>query len=744
VANRGKFVALQLQNVLLMISKSFFMQPETQANESLSLERKLRLHEARESIINRLARDLPTSINLDGFLRVIVSELGRMMEVDRCDIIQLASPSELRVSHEWRASDDVRSSLGTTIPVELAELSAHVDLKKPIRLNDTGAPELHHKVRFLAKSLGTRSFLMVPVVLGEDVLGLIGLHNTRTPRKWFDDEVVFLQSVATQLAIGYQFTRIYNDKKREADTTKALLEIANALNARSDFREVTDAVLERALALVGADYCALGVLDREEKRISLAAFKAAPQAVTDSVRGLIEAHGQSLDITAFPAMVELLSQGKTLKLLESDLPLPLRMIFNATLGGRAALVAPVHIASHTFGLLGLVWSQPREQFKDHEVALVEGTADQIGTALERDHLSAEVMRLKSALHERYGEQRIIGQNTAIRRALELALNVASAPTTVLILGESGTGKELIANLIHYSSQVADVIESVSPRKGKPYIKVNCGAIPESLLESELFGHEKGAFTGAHARRRGRFEEADGGTLFLDEIGEMSISAQVRLLRVLQDGEFTRVGGNEVLKSDVRVIAASNVDLERAVEEGKFRRDLFYRLSVFPVHLPPLRERREDVPLLVIHFLEHYKQKTGRFTPGISRPALQALVSYDWPGNVRELENAIERAVIIASGRQIELDDLPLAVNKMALEERSRIRAERAQAASEGRAMKLEIELPSSMDEIEQQVIEATLDYTAGDKSHAARVLGIGRKTIYRKLEQYNGQRTGGE
>ncbi len=696
------------------------------------------MHEARESIINRLARDLPSSINLDGFLRVIVSELGRMMEVDRCDIIQLASPSELRVSHEWRVSDDVRSSLGTTIPVDLAELSAHVDLKKPIRLNDTGAPELHHKVRFLAKSLGTRSLLVVPVVLGEDVLGLIGLHNTRTPRRWVDDEVVFLQSVATQLAIGYQFTRIYTDKKREAETTKALLEIANALNARSDFREVTDAVLERALALVGADYCALGVLDRE-KRISLAAFKAAPQAVTDNVRGLIEAHGQSLDITEFPAMVELLSQGKTLKLLETDLPLPLRMIFNATLGGRAALVAPVHIASHTFGLLGLVWSQPREQFKDHEVALVEGIAAQIGTALERDHLSAEVMRLKSALHERYGEQRIIGQNKAIRRALELALNVASAPTTVLILGESGTGKELIANLIHYNSQVPDVIQSASPRKGKPYIKVNCGAIPESLLESELFGHEKGAFTGAHARRRGRFEEADGGTLFLDEIGEMSLSAQVRLLRVLQDGEFTRVGGNEVLKSDVRVIAASNVDLERAVEEGKFRRDLFYRLSVFPIHLPPLRERREDIPLLVIYFLEHYKQKTGRFIPGISKPALHALISYDWPGNVRELENAIERAVIIASGRQIELDDLPLAVSKIALEERSRIRAERAQAASEGRAMKLEIELPSSMGEIEQQVIEATLDYTSGDKSHAARVLGIGRKTIYRKLEQYNGK-----
>src|SRR6266704_4711203 len=427
---------------------------------------------------------------------------------------------------------------------------------------------MDHRIRFLAKSLGTRSLLVVPVVLDNDLLGLIGLHHTRAPRRWFDEEVAFLQSIATQLAIGYQYTRIYTDKKREAETTKALLEIANALNARSDFGEVTSAVLDRTLSLVGADYCALGVLDSDEKRISLAAFKAAPHARTDNVRGLIETHGQSLDITAYPAMVDVLAQGRTLKLLETDLPLPLRLMFNATLAGRAALVAPVRIGSHTFGLLGLVWSEPRDGFKDHEVALVEGIADQIGTALERDHLSAEVLRLKSALHERYGEERIIGQATEIRRAIELALSVADTQTSVMIQGESGTGKELLANLIHFNSG----------REDKPYIKLNCGAIPETLLESELFGHEKGAFTDARARRRGRFEEANGGTLFLDEVGEMSLSAQVRLLRVLQDGEFTRVGGNDVIRTDVRVIAASDVDLKRAVDLGTFRQDLFYRLS----------------------------------------------------------------------------------------------------------------------------------------------------------------------
>src|SRR5437870_2463501 len=705
------------------------MQPAKDTAQSLSLERKLKLHEARESIIGRLAENLPTSINLDTFLRVFVAELGQMMGVDRCDIIKLTPEGELRVGHEWRASDSVPSSLDARIPVNVETLSQYINIRQPIKLDDTSSSELDHKVRFFAKSLGTRSLLIVPVVLDSDVLGLIGLHHTRAPRHWSDEEVAFLVSIATQLAIGYQYTRIYTDKKREAETTKALLEIANALNARSDFGEVTSAVLERALALVGADYCALGVLDSDEKRISLAAFKAAPHATTDNVRGLIEAHGQSMDITEYPAMVEVLSQGRTLELLETDLPLPLRIMFNATLGGRAALVAPVRIAGHTFGLLGWVWSGQRDRFKDHEVALVEGIADQIGTALERDHLSAEVMRLKSALHERYGEDRIIGQAPAIRRAIELALSVADTQTSVLIQGESGTGKELIANLIHFNSG----------REDKPYIKLNCGAIPETLLESELFGHEKGSFTDARARRLGRFEEAHGGTLFLDEVGEMSLGAQVRLLRVLQDGEFTRVGANEVLKADVRIIAASNVDLERAVDEGSFRRDLFYRLSVFPINLPPLRERREDIHPLVIHFLEHYKQRTARSASGISKPTLSALISYDWPGNVRELENAVERAVIIAAGRQIELDDLPSAIGSVLPKREAMVRAERAQAANEGRSAKLEIEVPSAMDEIERHAIQATLDYTSGDKTRAAKLLNIGRKTIYRKLDQYNGK-----
>src|SRR3982751_6156616 len=253
--------------------------------QSLSLERKIKMHEAREGIINRLAMTLPHAINLDRFLNVIVSELGRMMNVDRCDVIQLKSASELRISHEWRASDDVPSSLGTVIPLDLKQLSERIDIRKPIRLNDI-SHDLDQKVRFLAESLGTRSLLVVPVMLGDNVLGLVGLHTTRTPREWLHDEVSFLQSIAGQIAIGYQSPRLSTDKEREAETKRALLSIANALNARSDFREVSSLVLERANEIVGADYSALGVLDPAGGSISLAAFKAAPGATIDAVQGL--------------------------------------------------------------------------------------------------------------------------------------------------------------------------------------------------------------------------------------------------------------------------------------------------------------------------------------------------------------------------------------------------------------------------------------------------------------------------
>ena len=698
------------------------MKIEFEEQQSLALDRKIQMHEAREAIIDRLARDLPTTIDLERFLNVVVSELGRMLHADRCDLLQLVEGKELRISHEWRRDKKVPSSLGTTIPIDAKKLGERFDLTRPIQISDTKkAPDA--TLKFFAKALDTRSLLIIPIKISGNVMGLIGLHSTKEPREWLNEEVTFLESIARHLAIGYQYTSLFTAQEQESRRTNALLEIANTLNSHSDFNEVSDRVIERAISLVGADYGALGVLDKEGEKITLVSFKSAEGKQPGRLLKMVDSHGRALNVDTFQAVRELIRDGKTISLTDSQLPLPIRLIFNTTLGGKAALVAPVRVGGQPFGLLGFVWSKDTT-FNEHDVALVEGIADQIGTALERDQLSAEVMRLKSELVQRHSE--IIGQAPPVRRAVELALNVADTNTTVLVQGESGTGKDLLANLIHYNSG----------RERGPYVKINCGAIPETLLESELFGHEKGAFTDARAMRRGRFEEADGGTLFLDEIGEMSMQAQVRLLRVLQDGELTRVGGNNVVKTDVRVIAASNVDLEKAVEEGTFRKDLYFRLSVFPIHLAPLRERAEDIHILVYHFLDRYKEKTGRFVSGISKDALRALVTYDWPGNVRELENAVERAVIIAAGRQIEVSDLPASVGRNAFEAGAHARLERASAAREGNSIGIEVELPSTMDEIEKQVIQATLDYADGDKTRAARLLNIGRRTLYRKIDEY--------
>jgi two-component system response regulator HydG len=343
---------------------------------------------------------------------------------------------------------------------------------------------------------------------------------------------------------------------------------------------------------------------------------------------------------------------------------------------------------------------------------------------------------------------LVGKSDSIMRCMEMAVYVADSYTTVLIQGESGTGKELLA----------DLIQSRSSRATKPYVKINCGAIPETLLESELFGHERGAFTDARTRRIGKFEEANGGTLFLDEIGEMSPAAQVRLLRVLQNGEIVRVGSNDVIKTDVRVIAATNIDLEEAVREGRFRRDLFYRLNVYPIRLPVLRERREDIALLAIHFLEIYRKRSNKNIAGITDKALSCLRRYDWHGNVRELENAIERAVIIAQGTMITVDDLPDSVRGAETEVDAHEFEDAIEPAvithgnmktvddlpdsvrgaeTEADAHKtVEIAVGTTIEEVEKRLILETYVLTSGDRKRTADLLGIGRKTLYRKLKQY--------
>lgn len=327
-------------------------------------------------------------------------------------------------------------------------------------------------------------------------------------------------------------------------------------------------------------------------------------------------------------------------------------------------------------------------------------------AVERRRLVAENQSLKRELR-RLAHHEIVGTSPALRRVLDVAAQAAPSTATVLVLGESGTGKELVARFIHDRSARA---------KG-PFVAVNCAAIPEGVLEAELFGHEKGAFTGAHAKREGRFRRADGGTLFLDEIGELAPGVQVKLLRVLQEGEFEPVGGDTV-KADVRIVAATHRDLKAEVEAGRFREDLYYRLNVIALTVPPLRARAEDIPLLVDHFLGLYCHKNGRPRIDLEPAAMQLLQGYEWPGNVRELENVIERSVVLCKGTSITAEDIPDAV--------------RVQGGG-GPTGQVAFSVGTPLDEVERRLIRMTLDHTRGDKSLAAQLLGISSRTIYRKL-----------
>jgi two-component system response regulator AtoC len=314
---------------------------------------------------------------------------------------------------------------------------------------------------------------------------------------------------------------------------------------------------------------------------------------------------------------------------------------------------------------------------------------------------------------------LVGESEALRAVIDMVERIAGSGSTVLITGESGTGKEVVARLLHYSS----------PRVGQPFVAVNCGAIPEALIESELFGHVKGAFTGALETRQGRFAQADGGTLFLDEIGELALPLQVRLLRVLQERVITPVGDSRARAVDVRIIAATNRDLEAMVKEGKFRQDLFYRLEVLPVRLPALRERREDIPLLAAHFLESTNQRLGRQI-AISEDALTLMRLYDWPGNVREMENLFERLVVLSRGEAISASDLP-----------ERMRAGSAAPQIGAAAASLAqgaIDLVATMGAVESTLIEQAMRQASGNKTRAAELLGLSRTTLLDKLKRGNG------
>ena len=381
----------------------------------------------------------------------------------------------------------------------------------------------------------------------------------------------------------------------------------------------------------------------------------------------------------------------------------------------AFVCVPVRLDNETIGALSAERPYGPDFEFDEDIRILSILASLIAHVVrvgqfaeEEKALMDENRRLRRELADRYRPSNVVGNSREMEPVYEMIGQVAQSDATVLIRGESGTGKELIANAVHYGSR----------RSGAPFIRVNCAALPESLIESELFGHEKGSFSGAVQQKEGRFERASGGTIFLDEIGDLKNSVQLRLLRVLQEREFERVGGTKVLTADVRVVAATNRPLERDMEDGRFRADLYYRLNVFPIHMPPLRDRRTDIILLADHFIEKYSRRHDRSIVRLSTPAIDLLMAYHWPGNVRELENAIERAVLLADGKVIHARLLPPSLQMAKIDD--------------GRSGPLNVQLAV----LEKELIVDALKMNKGNRAAAARQLGLTERIMGLRVEKY--------
>ncbi len=345
---------------------------------------------------------------------------------------------------------------------------------------------------------------------------------------------------------------------------------------------------------------------------------------------------------------------------------------------------------------------------------------ELRSAVEKASTRVRLIRRNAALNrrldEKFGFEGVIGSSPSMNKVIDQLRNLAPTDATVLIQGENGTGKELVARALHQNSS----------RKNKPFVPLNISALPESILESELWGHEQGAFTGAATKRIGKFEHANGGTLFLDEVGEMPMDTQIKLLRVLEDRKITRLGSNEEKSINVRLVAATNADLKKMMEEGSFRQDLYYRIGVVMIHLPPLRDRRVDIPLLIDHFLKDFCQRYGREVQGVSRAARQALMAFDWPGNIRQLRNAIERMLVLDTDGLLDVDDLPDDISPVAVSE------------GDGNGpMGLDFLVGKPLNEVEKYYITRALELTGGKREEAANMLGIGERTMYRKIKEFD-------
>ena len=557
---------------------------------------------------------------------------------------------------------------------------------------------------------GLQSACAVPLTAPQRMLGTLEIASRRA-HAYSQDDARLLAAIAEEIAVSLDNALSHEQLREGHDRLALLLELTNSLVSNLELRDVLKTVMRSARRVMRSDSAVVALPDADGQH--LRAYALDCSGSRDVLEGDELVYGEST-ISAHVFRTGKPWVGRAADALESGFELnPKWFDPEFTVG----CILPLLSRDRILGTLGLR-RRDDNVYTDDEVGFLLQVANQIAIAVEnalaygeiralKDKLAEERVYLRDEVRTERNFEEVVGKSAVLRRVLRNAETVAPTDSTVLIYGETGTGKELIARAIH----------NLSPRRCKAFVKLNCAAIPTGLLESELFGHEKGAFTGAIAQRIGRFELADGGTIFLDEVGEIPLDLQTKLLRVLQEREFERLGSGRTLRTDARLIAATNRDLAALVEEKKFRADLFYRLNVFPVQMPALHERPEDIPLLVRHFVEHYARRMKRAIETIPSETMEALTRYAWPGNVRELQNMMERAVILSSGPvlRVPLGDLDLRVT-----------------AGQPRGP------AQTMEEAERAHIVATLTDTnwvvAGARGAAAR-LGMNRSTLQFRMKK---------
>ena len=494
-----------------------------------------------------------------------------------------------------------------------------------------------------------------------------------------------------------------NEKPAPTDSSiDRLKEISTWVSSVFDLDELLELIIDTATRMVEAKASSLLLLDKKTKKLH---FKVATGEKGEEVMKFEVNLGQG--IAGYVA-----ESGEPLLIPEVSKDPRWYKEISESVGFQTRSIAcvPMKVNGEIIGVVEIIDKEDGSPIRNEDMntltVFAELASKAIGNAQRIDQVRKENIDLKEELGDKH---QLVGESKILQKVISDAFKVANSKTSTLILGESGTGKELLGRLIHQAG----------PRKTKPMIVLNCAALPETLLEAELFGHEKGAFTGAMARKIGKFEIADGGTLFLDEIGEMSPGMQAKLLQVLEEGVFYRVGGNTPISVDVRVISATNIDIAQEVDQGKFREDLYYRINVVQIQMPSLRERREDIPLLLDYFLRIFKQETGHPNLKVSEPAMKKMVEYDWPGNVRELRNALERAVVMGNGQEILPEDLPIS---------------RQRAVQPG--LEVGLTLKEALDRFKKEFITINLKHAGGNRSKAAKVMDVQRTYLSRLISKY--------